>query len=245
MWSLVARRAKDFIPGIGVNTPGRIDWSYALEEAADGGPGIVVRSGRRAVGMVRSRFEALQSLCSDLEMKVAEKTSQAVFIHAGVVGWKGRAIVLPGRSFSGKSTLVAELIRGGATYYSDEYAIFAGGLVHAFPRPLHIRSRQGHSGRRTPASQLRANIGTVPLPVGLILFLSFKNRSGWKVRPLSPGQGMLGMLRNAVAARAHPAETLQALSPAVREAPAYRGRRGEATIAAERVFELFNARWAA
>ena len=41
-----------------------------------------------------------------------------------IVTWgRGRAIVIPGRTFSGKSTLVAELVRAGATYYSDEYAV--------------------------------------------------------------------------------------------------------------------------
>jgi hypothetical protein len=245
LWNLVARRAAEFIPGVQINAPGRIDWPYSLHESSDGSPGITVRSGRRRVAVASSRLAALQAMCSDLQMKMAELSPQAVFIHAGVVGWKGRAIVLPGRSFSGKSTLVAELLRRGATYYSDEFAVFRDGFVHPFPCPLHIRSRQGHAGRRIPAPHMRAGIGTAPLPVGLILFLSFRSRSGWNVRRLSPGHGVLGLLRNAVAARRRPAETLRALSSAVLDAPAWRGRRGEAAIAADRVFELFNESWAA
>jgi hypothetical protein len=35
-------------------------------------------------------------------------------------------------SYSGKTTLVSELIRAGATYYSDEYAVIdERGRVHA------------------------------------------------------------------------------------------------------------------
>jgi hypothetical protein len=251
LWNLVARRAAEFIPGVQVNCPGRIDWSYSLAEegpaaeTAGATGGVTVLSGRRRIGIALSRFAALQTLCSNLQMKMAELSPQAVFIHAGVVGWKGRAIVLPGRSFSGKSTLVAELLRRGATYYSDEFAVLRDGFVHAFPCPLHIRSQQGHTGRRIPALLMRAGIGTAPLPVGLILFLSFHGRSGWSVRRLSPGHGILGLLRNAVAARSRPAETLSALSSAVLEAPAYRGRRGEAGLAADRVFKLFNESWAA
>ena len=40
----------------------------------------------------------------DLELHVAEHTPNFVFVHAGVVGWQGRAIVIPGRSYSGKSS---------------------------------------------------------------------------------------------------------------------------------------------
>jgi hypothetical protein len=250
LWNLVARRAAEFLPSVQVNAPGRIDWSYSLVEQAPAETvgatsGIIVLSGRRRICVAPGRLAAVQAMCSDLQMKMAEMSPQAVFIHAGVVGWKGRAIVLPGRSFSGKSTLVAALLQRGATYYSDEFAVFRNGFVHPFPCPLHIRSRKGQTGRRIPAPRMQAGIGTAPLPVGLVLFLSFRGQSGWSVRRLSPGHGILGLLRNAVAARSRPAETLRALSSAVLQAPAWRGRRGEAAVAADRVFELFNESWAA
>ena len=58
-----------------------------------------------------SVFETFES---DVRLFVAELAKQRVFVHAGVVGWKGKAIVIPGRSYSGKSTLVAELRAGRA-----------------------------------------------------------------------------------------------------------------------------------
>ena len=65
---------------------------------------------------------------------MAAETRERVFVHAGVVGWKGHAIVIPGRSRSGKTTLVAELVKAGAEYYSDEFAVLdAEGRVHPFP----------------------------------------------------------------------------------------------------------------
>src|SRR5260370_27323325 len=79
-------------------------------------------------------FEAFES---DLRLFVAELARRRVFVHAGVVGWKGKAIVEPGRSFSVKTSLVAELVRAGATYYSDGHAVFdATSLAHPFPTPL-------------------------------------------------------------------------------------------------------------
>src|SRR4051794_33193161 len=51
--------------------------------------------------------EALEGLESDLHNYVAVAARKRVFVHAGVVGWKGRAVLIPGRSFCGKTTLVA------------------------------------------------------------------------------------------------------------------------------------------
>ncbi len=100
-------------------------------------------------------FETLES---DLRLSVASEAKRRIFLHAGVVGWKGRAIVLPGRTFSGKSTLVAELLRAGATYYSDDLAVLdARGRVHPFATPLAIRTRATESAgilpRRSEVSQ--------------------------------------------------------------------------------------------
>jgi hypothetical protein len=74
---------------------------------------------------------ALGILDAELRMYIALNAPEHVFVHAGVVGVGERAIVLPGRSFAGKTTLVAALVRAGAEYWSDEYAVLdADGLVH-------------------------------------------------------------------------------------------------------------------
>ena len=90
----------------------------------------------------------MESLESDMQRFVAEMAHRRVFVHAGVVGWQGKAIIIPGRTFTGKTTMVAELVRAGATYYSDEYAVFdLQGRVHPYARPLGMRET-GQAGRR-------------------------------------------------------------------------------------------------
>jgi hypothetical protein len=112
--------------------------------------------------------QVLETLEAHLDLIVAAEARRRLFVHAGVVGWRGRAILIPGPSGSGKTSLVAALIRAGATYYSDEYAVFdPRGRVHPYPRPLSIRGEPGEPRRPVPASDLGARTGVVPLPVGL------------------------------------------------------------------------------
>jgi len=102
-----------------------------------------------------------------LQPRLALLTPKYVFVHAGVVAWRGRAIVLPGYSRAGKSTLVAELLKLGATYYSDEYAVLDGPR----PGPPLRAPAEPAPGERPAAAALhaggtRAEAGSEPLPVG-------------------------------------------------------------------------------
>jgi hypothetical protein len=115
-----------------------------------------------------------------------------LFVHAGVVGWQGRAIVIPGRSFTGKTSLVTALVRAGATYYSDEYAIFdPQGRVHPYPRPLSIREEAGRKPRLYPVETLGGQAGQTPLPVGLVVVTEYQAGARWQPRTLSPSRALL------------------------------------------------------
>ena len=95
-----------------------------------------------AVRLARTKNtdQVLEALETDLQLYVAERARRRVFVHAGVVGWRGRAIVIPGRTMSGKTTLVRALVRAGATYYSDEYAVLdERGRVHPYLKPMSMR----------------------------------------------------------------------------------------------------------
>jgi hypothetical protein len=176
--------------------------------------------------------ELLEALSADLRMYVAENARERIFVHAGVVGWRGQAILIPGRSFSGKSTLTAELVRAGATYYSDEYAVLdTRGRVHPFLKPLSLR-HGGVEQTDVPAEQLGGLPGDRPLPVGLIVVSRFKPEARWRPQALSAGQGVLELLANTVAARRQPALTLATLGKAVAGAGVLKSNRGEAALAA-------------
>ncbi len=176
---------------------------------------------------VEDVFEAFES---DLRLFVAELAQHRVFVHAGVVGWKGQAIVIPGRSYSGKSTLVAELVRAGATYYSDEYAVLdARGRVHPFFKPLELREEGEFRQTKITAAELGGHSGKKPLPVGLVLMTQFKNGALWRPRKLTAGKGVLEMLFNTVSARRSPEKALATLQRVTSHADVLKGVRGNAT----------------
>jgi hypothetical protein len=173
---------------------------------------------------VWDRFE------SDVQLYVAEMAPRKLFVHAGVVGWQGRAIIIPGRSFAGKTTLVTALVKAGATYYSDEYAVLdRHGRVHPYPRPLLIR-KNGASGKSSkyPIEALGGSTGTQPLPVGLIIVSQYKANARWRPRTMSAGEGVLALLANTVPARRRPADAMQILHSVASGAEMFKGARGEA-----------------
>jgi hypothetical protein len=191
-----------------------------------------VRIARTAdAGELFERFE------SDLQLAVAEAARGRVFVHAGVVGWRGRAVLVPGRSYTGKTTLTAELLRAGATFYSDEFAVLdAEGRVHPYPKPLAVRGEGGRQ-RKVRPEEFGGRGATVPLPVGLVVVSEFREGARFRPRSLTPGQGSLALLANAIPTRRRPAEVLDTLERAVRGATVLRGARGEAAEAAQRILE--------
>ncbi|HEY4049215.1 MAG TPA: hypothetical protein VGM27_20330 [Acidobacteriaceae bacterium] len=172
--------------------------------------------------------QLLECLEADVTLQVAESTRRRVFVHAGVVSWGGRAILIPGRTFSGKTTLVAELVRAGAVYYSDEFAVIDhNGLVHPYARPLQLREDGGFRQTKRPVEELGGVAGHAPLLPGLVLLSRYEAGARWHPRHISAGQALLGLLDNTVSARRGPAAALRVLKQVVTQSFAVKGSRGE------------------
>lgn len=175
---------------------------------------------------VEQVFETFES---DLRLVVAEFARHRVFVHAGVVGWKGKAIVVPGRSYTGKSTLIAELVKAGATYYSDEYAVFdSRGRVHPYHKPLEMRDEGETRQSKISVEEIGGRAGNKPLPVGMVLMTQYKAGAKWRPRKLSAGEGVLGLLSHTVSARRDPEKALATLQQVTAAAEVLKGSRGDA-----------------
>ncbi len=210
--------------------PALLSVRLSLTEARPGiRPFHLVYEGAARMARTHDLGEALNAFESALQILVAAEAPDHVFIHAGVVAWNGKAILLPGKSHAGKTTLVTELLRAGATYYSDEYAVMNDqGLVHPYPRQLSVREGEPVRSVRYPAVSFGATVGQDPIPVGLIVESEYQAGSRWMPRQLTPGQGALSLLSNTVPARLRPAASLAVIRRMVEVAPVLRGPRGEA-----------------
>lgn len=179
---------------------------------------------------LRERTLDLDSLFETLERELLLTASllskSHVFIHAGVVEWNGSGILLPGRSGTGKTTLVRALVDAGATYYSDEMAALdESGNIHPFPRDLRVR--HGESTERVSVADLGGSIGHQPIPVRAILACRHEPGANWRPRPLKPSRALLELFDNAVAARRDPERVLTVLERAIDGVAAFKGRRGD------------------
>ena len=211
-----------------------VDRLYSIIAGGGGARSSVRRYNLLYVGSARiarsmSLDVVLDRLENDVRLYVAEWSRRKLFIHAGVVAWEGRAIVIPGRSFSGKSTLVDALVRAGATYFSDEYAVFDDhGLVHPYEVPLSLRKEAGGPPEKVRVDTPKRPGGLKPLPVGVIAVAKYRPGARWRPRPLPPGQAVLSLLANTVAARRKPEQVLTKLARIVEGTRVLRGSRGEA-----------------
>jgi hypothetical protein len=173
--------------------------------------------------------EILDCFEDDAEMWIAEHARRRLFIHAGVVGWRGRAIILPGRSMSGKSTLVRRFLEIGATYFSDEYAVIdPHGLVHPYPRALSIRRDPGLRQKRIALKMSGAASLVKPLPIGVIAISNYVPEGKWRPHRITQGRAALAMLANTICARAQPEFALSMLPRIAAQAVVLKGTRGEA-----------------
>lgn len=184
----------------------------------------------------------LDLLARDLMVHVANHAPNHVFVHAGVVGWQGCALVFPGASHAGKTTLVAELVRAGATYYSDEYAILDDtARVHPYPRALQMRAPGSDRQTSVTVADLNGSTGSDPLPISHIIFCQYVESGRWNPQPVSPGIAALQMLPHAIPVQRTPARVMATLARIMESATALRSNRGEAAPTARAVLQTVSS----
>jgi hypothetical protein len=184
------------------------------------------------------REASLLKLGAVVRHHLAMHAPALTFVHAGVVDIGGCGIVIPGYSNSGKSTLVAESVRLGARYVSDEYAVLdPAGLVQPFAKPLSIRA-----GTDDPLGQLvpvpDGLVAEEPVRAGLVVITSYAPGVQWQPTVRSRAEGALTLLQHTVSARLRPGSALSATSRLARGAVFLAGQRGEARETARALLEI-------
>jgi predicted 2-oxoglutarate/Fe(II)-dependent dioxygenase YbiX len=182
----------------------------------------------------------LRWLGSEIDRTVAEHSPEGLFVHAGVVAWRERAILVPGRSTTGKSTLVEELVRRGAMYYSDEYAVLDDeGRVHPYARLPVLRDGAGQP-RPVALDELRARGPAEPLPVTLVMSTCYRPGAVWRPAIVRGSRAVLPVIDNTVLARSQSARTLRLAARLAPTVVTLHGARPEAREVAPRLLDLLD-----
>ena len=228
------RRMESHLPPSSTGAPAR-EGQRVYSIAADDGastPGYSLRADDEVICRQADLATVLEGLETHVQLHVAEMSPDHVFLHSGVIAWEDGAILLPGRTYSGKSTLVAELVRHGAGYYSDEYAVLdRSGQVHAYPRPIGLRHSGEHGVVRERVEQPAPLAGYPPLPVRAVFLCRFKAGFGWNAMRMPPGEAAVALVSHVVSARRDPARMLACLTQVVTLAPVFVAERGDAADA--------------
>lgn len=186
--------------------------------------------------------ETLELFVRILRIKVSQFAKNWVFVHAGVVSWGRKAILIPGNSGSGKTTLVAECVKKGALYFSDEYAVLSpDGLVHPFARALSITN----GGRKwsedgIPVERLGGRAATEPAEVGAVVLTKYEPGAKWQPERLTPGNGIIEVILHTIPMTVDADFSLQVLKSALSRAIILKGVRGEASDLAIQLFSFCN-----
>jgi hypothetical protein len=144
-----------------------------------------------------------------------------ISIHAAVAAFDKGCVLLPACAGSGKTTLIAGLIRAGATYFSDELALLDAETLAVRPAPLALtikdgsldvlRSAYAEIDALTPhlredrvrVRYLRPPTASLPVgedsrPVRWIVFPRYDSTALTTLRPLSRTEGLKRLLAESV-----------------------------------------------
>jgi hypothetical protein len=201
--------------------------------------GLEVLVDGAVVDAAPSALAAIPPVQRALDEAVVQRQTAVAVVHGGAVGHQGRAILLPGPTGAGKSTLVAALVQRGALYLSDEYALIdAAGRVHPYPRPLLLRNGGAGGDRPVLPIELGGKVAHEPMAASLVVGVCYAAGAAWSLQAVSQGDGVLLLLRNTPQVLIDQPWILAPLERAVESATCYAGRRGEAGEAATALLQL-------
>jgi hypothetical protein len=213
---------------------------------------VTGRAGRTA----KDPIHAVRSLNHELVHGVMLRAPKLYYVHAGVVAVGGQAIVLPGLSRAGKSTLVLGLIEQGAQLLSDELLAFdpVSRLARVFPRAIKIRdacvgyfptlSAHFHGageGRFLAFEGLPFALISAPAPVAAIVVPTWTGSGREELEPISAGRALLDLAGSSLNFGTHRVRSLDCLAAMVDEARAWRLRWSDPHAAAREIMRAFGA----
>ena len=229
-----------------------------LESAA--GDRLILRRGDSSIADSSDPGYVAAILLDEVTRALTSDSRSLVF-HAAAVAWRDRAVVLPGRTGAGKSTLAASLVRRGCTFLSDEIAcIDDDHAVCSFPRPFAFKRRglavaqrwfdidaaagltlETPTGTLVPACLLGGVDYSRAWKAGAIVFPTWAEGTSLEVQPMSRAETALGLMASLVNARNLPGHGLGDVVRLAQHVRGYRLRYSDADDASIETFVTWSS----
>ncbi len=209
----------------------------------------VFGDGEEIGGLLR-RAEVFPFLEWGINLRVIERHSQFVQLHAASMVRNGHGCIFAGASGCGKSTLSAALLARGWGYLSDEFALIDPRTLHLHPFPKalcikagsfhaigrlglrfaqqrhHIKGVKGRVGYINPAS-LGPNATAGVAPVRFVIFPKYEEGAVPKLESISPGRALLELAGCVFNRPTFAGDSMEVLAKTVRQSECFRLTTGE------------------
>jgi hypothetical protein len=244
-----AARIVDFLfPESGDEGEGTPDTCISVSASARGTidvtrNGVVVYRGGDAADAARATQESVTEA-------LASSCAAGLVFHAAAVSLASRAVLLPGATGSGKTTLTAHCIALGFRYLTDELSLVAVGshVVRGAPRPLHAKASgraalpdSCHGWSKLSSSVttlLQAPASTRVSPdrsgprLAMVVFPRHEPATPTHLEPITRAECGLGLMATLLNARNLSDHGFGLVAALARRTPAFRLRYGDASSAA-------------
>lgn len=174
---------------------------------------------------------ALRSLNHELIQAAMRRARALYYVHAAVVEWRGGALVLPGLSRAGKSTLALALLLEGARLLSDEILAWDSEArrLRPLPRAVKIRDecvayfpelahrfRGAGEGRFLPFDALAPDVlAAGSARIAAVVVPRWSSDGATRLAPITRGQALLALAESSLNFGAHRVQSIDRLSALV------------------------------
>jgi hypothetical protein len=220
----------------------------------------VLYFGRERLAISTAKWLVVDQLFWHVNHTAIDSADDAILVHAAAAALDGRAVLLPARMESGKTTLVTGLVQRGWGYLTDEAAVIDPVTlrVSPFAKPLTIDqgswsvlpelrpvrsagvepfvSRQWHIDPRS----IRADALAGDSEIACIVSPQYIAGATTAVEPLSKSAALVLLCESTFYLSRHGAAGFKALSELVRRTPTYRLVIGDLDSACRAVASLLH-----
>ena len=202
--------------------------------------------------------EAVSWLLHHANRYAIETCARDLVLHAAAAEHEGHALLFPAAPGSGKSTLVAGLIRAGLRYLTDDAAAvdLQSLRVRPYPKPIAIEpgsqdvlrdlepsSAPAGAGRawQVPVSAIRGGSVADAAPPSFVVAPRYQAGAVTSLVPMRPAEAVMVLAENSFNLLSHGQVGLEALALVVQRSQCYRLTVGDLDVACRLVLELVGA----